>query len=679
MRTIRSLVSALTSLAMAATGTAAITVAATVATAAAAAPPAMALENGLARVPQMGFNNWNATGCGPDFNEAMVKGIADLFVSSGLKDAGYEYVNLDDCWALPQRAANGDLQPDPVRFPNGIKAVADYVHSKGLKIGIYSSAGSKTCNSKGFPGGLGHEQQDANLWASWEIDYLKYDNCNNQGVDAKQRYIAMRDALENTGRDILYAICEWGQNKPWLWAGDVGNSWRTTGDISDNYGSMLSIVHENMPLAEYAGPGHWNDPDMLEVGNGGMTDTEYRSHFSLWSVMAAPLLIGSDLREATPETMRILGNKEVIAVDQDRLGVQGAAISTDGGRNVFVKPLAGGDRAVALFNETDSPQRITTTARAAGLPDAPAYRVRDLWTHRTRETAGTITAMVPAHGTVMLRLGTDHRWPAYPPAVDTAVGVATAYPGAAPFVEPDRPATVTTTATNSGRHPAVAVRNRLTVPDGWSVTATSAERTLSLRTGRTFSTSWTVRPPADAEPGTYDLTARTSYEPGRSAAESTVQVAVLTASPPPSGTSYLSDVPWLRASNAWGPVEKDTSNGERAARDGRPITINGAVYEKGLGVHAPGSIEYYTAGKCTSVSVDVGVDDEKNASGSVTFEIWADGAKAADSGRLTTADPAGHLTAPVAGAQFVRLIVTDAGDGNNSDHADWAGAEITCT
>ena len=673
MRMFRSLLTTLTALALTATGATAITVAATV-----AAPPARALDNGLARTPQMGFNNWNATGCGADFNESMVKGIADLFVSSGLKDAGYEYVNLDDCWALPQRDAAGNLQPDPVRFPNGIKAVADYVHSKGLKIGIYSSAGTKTCNSKGFPGGLGHEQQDANLWASWGIDYLKYDNCNNQGVDAQQRYTAMRDALKNTGRDILYAICEWGQNKPWLWAEDVGNSWRTTGDISDNYSSMLSIVHQNMTLAQYAGPGHWNDPDMLEVGNGGMTDVEYRSHFSLWAVMAAPLLIGSDLREATPETMKILGNKEVIAVDQDPLGVQGAPISTEGGRNVFVKPLANGDRAVVLFNESDSPQRITTSASAIGLPSAPAYRVRDLWTHTDRETAGAITAMVPAHGTVMLRLGTDRRWASYPPAVDAGIDVATAYPGAAPFVEPGESLSLTTTVVNSGRLPALAVRNTLTGPDGWTVQATSRRDTPALGRDRTFSTTWTVRPPADVKPGTYDLTTTARYEPGRSVSGSTVQVSVFTPTPLPSGTSYLGDVAWLRATNGWGPVEKDTSNGEQAGGDGRPITINGAVHQKGLGVHAASSIEYYTAKKCTSVSADVGVDDEKNANGSVTFEIWADGTKVASSGLRTTADPAEHLTADVTDAQFVRLIVTDGGDGNNSDHADWADAQITC-
>jgi alpha-galactosidase len=670
MRTVRVLVSALAATAASVAGAATISLA--------SAPPAAALDNGLARTPQMGFNNWNATHCGADFNEAMVKSIADLFVSSGLKDAGYQYVNLDDCWAEHDRDANGDYVPDKTRFPNGIKAVADYVHSKGLKFGIYTSAGTMTC-AQTMPGSLGHEQQDARLFASWGVDYLKYDNCNNQGVDAVQRYTAMRDALKATGRPILFSICEWGENKPWLWAKDVGNSWRTTGDIGDSYTSMLGIVHQNMALAQYAGPGHWNDPDMLEVGNGGMTDTEYRSHFSLWAEMAAPLLIGTDLRKASPETMKILTNKDVIAVDQDSLGAQGAPIATEGGRDVFVKPLANGDKAVALFNESDGPQRITTSAEAIGMPSAPAYRVRDLWAHTDRETAGTLSAVVPAHGTVMLRVARDPRWAAYPPSVDAGTEVPVAYPGARPFVEPGTSVTVTTTASNFGRLPALRVENDLAVPDGWTAQATSRRSSALVGSGGSFATTWTVRVPAGAKPGTYDLDTTVTYGPDSTVAGNTVQVDVSNVEPPPSGTSYLSDLAWLRSANYWGPVEKDTSNGETDAGDGHPITINGTVYGKGLGVHAPSTVEYYTAKKCTSLSADVGVDDEKTANGSVTFEVWADGTKVADSGLLTTADPAEHLTADVGGATLVRLIVTDGGNGTDSDHADWADARLTCT
>jgi alpha-galactosidase len=641
----------------------------------AAPAPALALDDGLARTPPMGFNNWNATHCRADFNEQMVKGMADLFVTSRLKDAGYEYINLDDCWALPQRDADGNLVPDPVRFPNGIKAVADYVHSKGLKIGIYTSAGTKTCNSAGFPGALGHEYQDAALFASWGIDYLKYDNCNNQGVDARQRYTTMRDALKATGRKIVYSICEWGQNDPWLWAADVGHLWRTTGDIGDSWGSMVSILKQNMVLADYAGPGHWNDPDMLEVGNGGMTDTEYRSHFSLWAIMAAPLLIGSDLRDATPATFEILSNRDVITIDQDRHGRQGRPIRSDGGRHVFVKELADGDRAVALFNETEAPARISTTAAEAGLPEGPAYRIRDLWAHTTYETAGTIAATVPAHGTVMFRVGVDRRWEELPPLVDGAADAARPYPGASAVVAAGSETTATTTATNYGRLPARDVRASLRGPSGWSVEPASPTGTEELGSGRSFETRWTIGAPETAAPGTYALDATIAYRGGRR--EQRFEVVV----PPPvrSGTTNLGDWSWLRAVNGWGPVERNQSNGERAAGDGRTITIQGRTYATGLGAHAPSEIEFYVGGRCSSLTADVGVDDEKAANGTVTFEIWADDRKVADSGVMDTATPSKSLAADLSGATLLRLVVTDAGDGINSDHADWADPRLTCT
>jgi alpha-galactosidase len=367
------------------------------------AAPARAIDDGLARTPPMGFNNWNATGCGSDFDADLVKSTARFFVRSGLKAAGYRYINLDDCWAKPSRDAGGRLVPDPRRFPHGIKAVAGYVHARGLKLGLYTSAGTKTCNAHGFPGGLGHETADARQFAAWGVDYLKYDNCHNRGVAAVKRYTAMRDALAAAGRPIVFSICEWGQSRPWTWAQDVGHLWRTTGDIKDRWWSLLRIVRRNMTLAGDAGPGHWNDPDMLEVGNGGMTGTEYRSQFSLWAVMAAPLLIGSDLRQASAETLRILRNREVIAVDQDPLGLQGRPVRS-GGLDVLVKPLANGDRAVALFNETGRAARIATSAAEAGLAWSHRYRARDLWTGRRFETAGALSAVVPAHGTVLWRV-----------------------------------------------------------------------------------------------------------------------------------------------------------------------------------------------------------------------------------------------------------------------------------
>ncbi|MFF2412631.1 NPCBM/NEW2 domain-containing protein [Streptomyces sp. NPDC058092] len=634
--------------------------------------PAPRAGNGLALTPPMGFNNWNSTHCRAEFNESMVKGIADIFVEKGLKDAGYEYVNLDDCWAKPQRNADGELEADPQRFPNGIKAVADYVHSKGLKIGIYTSAGTKTCDSVGLPGALGHEYSDARQFADWGIDYLKYDNCNNQGVDARQRYTTMRDALAATGRPIVYSICEWGQNKPWEWAGELGNLWRTTGDINDSWGSMLSIMKQNLPLAAAAGPGHWNDPDMLEVGNGGMTDTEYRTHFSMWSVMAAPLLIGSDLRKASPETFEILSNHEVIAVDQDPLGKQGTVLSSADGRWVVTKEMQDGSRVVALFNETGSAQRISTTAEAAGLSKATAYTMRDLWEHTTYNTAGSVSATVPAHGTVLLRIAADAKWAAHPPAVELGLS-------GSPLVEAGRTATLTTTVTDLGRTAATAVSAALSGPSGWQVKAASPTGSPALPTGRALTTRWQVTAPAGTTTGTYDLTLTAQYRsPAGTRARSTVPFRTHVVVAPPAGSSYLSDLPRLSATNGWGPVEQDTSNGESKAGDGNPITIGGTVFAKGLGVHAHSAVEFYTGGACSAVTAQVGVDDEKGTKGTVAFEVWADGTKAASTNVLTNAMPAQPLSADVSGAQVVRLVVTDGGDGTDSDHADWADLRITC-
>lgn len=482
----------------------------------------------------------------------------------------------------------------------------------------------------------------------------------------------MRDALEATGRPIVYSICEWGENKPWEWAADIGNLWRTTGDISDSWGSMLSIMKQNLPLASAAGPGHWNDPDMLEVGNGGMTDTEYRTHFSMWSVMAAPLLIGSDLRKATPETFEILSNREVIAVDQDPLGKQGTVLSSTDGRWVVAKEMKDGSRVVALFNESGSAQRISTTAEAAGLPQAAAYTMRDLWEHATYNTAGTVSATVPAHGTLLLRVAADRKWAAHPPAVELGLN-------GNPLVEAGRTAPLTTTVTDLGRTPAKRVSTALTGPSGWQIKALSPTKSATVPTGKALTTRWQVTPPVGAATGTYDLTLSTQYRsPAGTRVRSSVPFQAHVVVAPPAGSSYLSDLPQLSASSGWGPVEKDTSNGESNAGDGNPLTIGGTVFAKGLGVHAQSTVEFYAGGACSAVTAQVGVDDEKGAKGTVAFEIWADGTKVASTGVLTNAMAAQPITADVSGAQVVRLVVTDGGDGVDSDHADWADLRMGC-
>lgn len=283
----------------------------------------ISLDNGLALTPQMGWNSWNHFHC--NINETLIRSTAYAIANSPLKAAGYQFVNMDDCWAWA-RNSSGFISPEPATFPSGIEELANYVHSLGLKFGLYSDAGTSTC--AGRPGSLGYEKNDAASYASWGVDYLKYDNCNSGSATPMVRYPVMRDALNATGHLIFFSMCEWGVDNPATWAPAVGNSWRTTGDISDSWSSMLNNLDINTQWAKQAGPGGWNDPDMLEVGNGGMTTTEYVSHFSLWAISKAPLLIGCDVTNMSPETLAILTNAEVIAVNQDSLGAQAAKVAS---------------------------------------------------------------------------------------------------------------------------------------------------------------------------------------------------------------------------------------------------------------------------------------------------------------------------------------------------------------
>ena len=342
----------------------------------------------LAKTPPMGWNSWNKYGC--NVSETLIMGMADAMVSSGMKDAGYEYVVIDDCWQV-SRDENEEIVADKDRFPHGIKYLADYIHSKGLKFGIYSCAGTLTC--AGRPAGRGHEYQDALSYARWGVDYLKYDWCNTGTQNAKSSYTIMRDALYAAKRPIVFSLCEWGSNKPWEWAGEIGHLWRTTGDISDSWNSMISILSQQKDLAKFAGPGHWNDPDMLEVGNGGMTTEEYKTHFSLWCMLAAPLLAGNDLQNMSPETKSILTNKEIIALDQDILGKQAELWRNNGDYQIWMKMLAKDEKAVCLLNSSDEKKTVLVDfgliaqARTEGAEDSKPlklenFTVRDLWEHK---------------------------------------------------------------------------------------------------------------------------------------------------------------------------------------------------------------------------------------------------------------------------------------------------------
>ena len=370
---------------------------------------------GLADTPQMGSSSWNKFQT--NINEVLIRDIADKMVEYGLVDAGYIYLNLDDGWH-GERDDQGFIHEDLEKFPSGMKALADYLHSKGIKLGIYSDAGTNTCAC--YAGSLGHEYQDAFMYAQWGVDYLKYDWCYTTNVNPKGAYTLMRNALRKAGRPILFSMCEWGSSKPWEWAADVGHSWRTTGDIGvsfmpipvrfDENGrrmwkalGVMEIVEMNEPLRKYAGPGHWNDPDMLEVGNG-MSASEDRAHFTLWCMMAAPLILGNDITDMTPETLATITNREMIAVDQDPLGIQGLRLKKDGDLQYWFKPLSDGDWAFCILNTGDSAVTVPVDWTALEVNDEVSgratsfgsvnYTVKDIW----NTSAKPFTTLVKGKG-----------------------------------------------------------------------------------------------------------------------------------------------------------------------------------------------------------------------------------------------------------------------------------------
>ena len=366
-------------------------------------PPALhkVPYNGLAKTPPMGWNSWNLFESKID--DKTVRTMADAMVSNGMRDAGYIYVNIDDTWE-GTRDAQGVLHTNH-KFPD-MKALADYVHSRGLKLGIYSGPGPRTCG--GYPASYGHEEQDAKMIAEWGIDYLKYDWCSAGSIYKNEQlqpiYQRMGDALRATGRPIVYSLCEYGMGSVEKWGADVsGNLWRTTGDIRDEWDSMIENIETQVKTAPYAGPGHWNDPDMLEIGNGHMSDDEYRTHMSLWALTAAPLLAGNDIRTMTAVTKSILMNKEVIAIDQDPLGKQASPVK-NGNLETWIKPLADGGVAVGVVNLGPAAAQATVHASDLHLTHA-VIKARDLWSHQEVQLVhDAYAAQVPSHAVLLLRV-----------------------------------------------------------------------------------------------------------------------------------------------------------------------------------------------------------------------------------------------------------------------------------
>ena len=500
------------------------------------APSALAEANGLALTPPMGWNDWYSDYCG--VSAQLVEQTAREMVADGMAAAGYRYVNIDDCWMAPSRDSAGNLVADPTRFPQGIAPVAAYVHSLGLKLGIYEDAGTTTC--AGYPGSYGHEAQDAAEFASWGVDYVKYDRCNipyadypgvaPQSVDGAL-FVRMSNALKATGRPIVFSIVDPDSGiDAWTWGRTVGNLWRTTPDIEDNFGSMLANFEGTVDLYRSAGRGGWNDPDLLQIGNGGSTPTEYQSEFSLWAELAAPLIASTDVADLTPQLLSIYENADVIAVDQDPLGEPGVPISSAGGLWVMSKPLTGGDRSVLLFNSTDTATTITTTATAAGLRRAPGYSLINLWTGEVTETGSQISAYVPAHGVAMFRVGVQGRRALRGLAPHTVLSLAA--------TEPQLAAGATTTVAESFTDQGTVAVKRLSLsfsaPSGWQVRRLGSNRVKRLAAGHRFTVLYSVTAPPTGPPlGLSALSGAASYDPVDGLDESSATLGETTWEPVP--------------------------------------------------------------------------------------------------------------------------------------------------
>ncbi|MFF1818656.1 NPCBM/NEW2 domain-containing protein [Kribbella sp. NPDC058245] len=631
-----------------------------------AAQAAVQAKPDIASTPPMGWNSWNTFAC--NINEGLIRDTADAMVSSGMAAAGYKYVNIDDCWMAPQRDGSGRLQADPGRFPSGIKAVADYVHARGLKLGIYSSAGSHTC--QGLPASLGHETVDAQSWASWGVDLLKYDNCGEQnGIPATTRYKTMADALQATGRPILYSICEWGQNQPWLWAANAGgHMWRTTGDIANNWSSVMSLLDQQVGLEQYSGPNAWNDPDMLEVGNSGLTYAESRAHMSLWSIMNAPLVAGNDLRSMPASTRDLLTDPDVVAVNQDWAGRQGAKLRDDGDIEVWSKKLSDGGAAVVLLNRSPNTATISTTASALGLPASSAYTVKDLWSNAVRASVGNVRAQVGSHDAAMFRVTPGVAADVAPMVVPEAVP-AKAYVSTAGRVD------VQTQLHNDGPTAVTGAQISLTAPAAWTATPEGSTELGTVGAGQSGSVTWHLAANNPAL-GPVALATSASWTWNGSSQNGAGAGRFVVANPPALGRTTLSDGTWVYADNGWGPVERNMSVGEQAAGDGKPLTVAGTVYPKGLGVHAPGRVGYFLDAQCTTLTTKAGIDDEVGDKGEVQFEIWADGTRLTQA-TATGAGGAVTLNADLTGVQVVELVVDPKGS-PDFDHADWLAPELTC-
>ncbi|HWL87684.1 MAG TPA: NPCBM/NEW2 domain-containing protein [Polyangiaceae bacterium] len=653
--------------------------------------------NDLAKTPYQGWNTF--FGLNADFNEQIIEAEADALVNRGLKAAGYQYVWIDGGWWSGTRDSAGNITVNATQWPHGMKAVADYIHGLGLKAGIYTDSGINGCGGPN-QGSYGHYQQDVDQFAAWGYDAVKVDFCGSEkmGLDPATQYGQFRDALlaNSSHRPMLFNICNpfvpFTGAPPGKTAYDsykfgptTGNSWRTDTDVGFPrnvvFVDVLRNLDDDAKHPEAAGPGHWNDPDYL-VPENGMTDDEAQAQFSMWAIVAAPLVIGSDVKALSDNTIAKLTNREWLAIDQDPIGIQGTAIATSGNTQVWTKPLSNGEWAVALFNRGTTAQVISTIAKDVGLPCSDSYALRDVWQHTTTETAGKIAATVAPHSVVLLRVSRHGDVASTAPSVVAApANITSAAQAVLPLVEPGSTFSVSTSFANNGRLTVSDAKFTLSVPAGWTASTVGTTTASRLRTGEVLSGKWQVTAPAGTVPGPNPVKISTSYTWSNATHRSQEHVAIDQSSTiqvpnaPPSATSALSHHPWLDGISGYLVPRVD-----REVAGGGSLVMVGTTYPDGIGTNGPSAINFYVGGACTLLTGTVGIDDSVNFDpngGTSVFQVFGDGVKLYDSGLVTRTAPQA-MSVNLGASKVLTLVVGDGGDGGYNDRADWGHLQITC-
>ncbi|MDO5737135.1 MAG: NPCBM/NEW2 domain-containing protein, partial [Propionibacteriaceae bacterium] len=647
---------------------------------------ANALDNGLALTPPMGWNSWNQTRCtagvqgGTGLTEDKVKAAADAMASNGMKEAGYEYVVVDDCYQ-GGRGADGKLFSNPDTFPSGMKALGDYIHSKGLKFGIYAVPGEETCANywDQYPiyglGSYGHEQVDAETFEEWGVDYLKYDWCRADvkpgNINKIDTFNIMRDELKKLDRDIVYAISEYGDDNPWEWGAETANLWRTTHDINSNWGSVSTIINGQADLWQYSKPGAWNDPDMLQVGNGIFKTDEVanRAHVGMWAMLAAPLFVGTSIPDLSPELIATLTNPDLVAIDQDPLGKQAKRLSNDAGAQVWARPLKDNKIAVALYNNTGGAKTVSTTVAAVG--GTGIQTVRSVWEKKNvMNTAGALSASVPARGTVIYILtpGQDPTLPTAP-ELEGSVSIAAGTTKDATF-----------TVSNPGNASMTDVKVTFGTATGVTLPTTAQNLgTIAGNSSKDLTVSITTA--ANAQ-GSITVPATITYNGDKSATGS------ITIKVPLGEKAYVSDLTWINSSNGWGPVERDQANGDNQANDGPKIKLGGVTYEKGIGTNPTAKLSFDVGAQCTALKATIGIDDDvipraakDNVTPRSTFEVFVDGVSKYNYTFTMGTDAPKPIEVDITGGKVIEMrnnLVGTASSAAWHAWADWADAHLVC-